>query len=90
MNILSSIVGVVANIGTTKVVTDVVKATLPQTTSKIGKILNFVGIMCIGGIVGDAAQQYAQKEGEKLAEVTAALTGSKSTEEEDNDAGEEN
>jgi len=87
MNILSGIVGVVANIGTTKVVTDVVKTVLPQTTSKIGKFFNFVGILCIGGIVGDAAQQYAEGEVKKLTTMTAKLSGA--TVEEDEDAGEE-
>ena len=93
--ILATIGGVIANIGASKVTTDVIKALVkPENQSKFAKILTAIGIIGISGLVGDAVQTHAEKQIEKGVQVLSGISkiGQKEedkieeSEEEENDA----
>lgn len=75
MNVLAGIGGFISNIAASKVTTDIIKSLTPENTSKIGKVLTFIGTMVIGGMIGDAAEQYAKKEIGKITEAVKLLGG---------------
>lgn len=84
MSILATVGGLIANIGASKVTTDVIKNLIhPEQMSKLGKIMAAIGIIGISGLVGDAVQTHAEKQIEKGMEVlgTVAKIGQKTEEE---------
>ena len=84
--ILSTIAGLIANIGASKVTTDVIKNLIhPENMSKLGKIMTAIGVIGISGLVGDAVQTHTEKQVEKGIEVltTVAKIGQKPAEAED-------
>lgn len=86
MNILAGIGGFISNIAASKVTTDIIKSLTPENTSKIGKVLNFIGTMVIGGMVGSAAEDYAKKEIGKVSEAVKLLSGNSKDESEEDEA----
>lgn len=92
MSILGTIGGLIANIGASKVTTDVIKNIIhPENMSKLGKVMTAIGIIGISGLVGDAVQTHAEKQIEKGMEVlgTVAKIGQKTEEKIEEDSEEE-
>jgi len=64
--ILATIGGIIANIGASKVTTDIIKNLVNlENQSKIGKIFTAIGMIGISGLVGDAVQTYSENQIEK-------------------------
>lgn len=75
MSILGTIGGLIANIGASKVTTDVIKNLVhPENMSKIGKVMTAIGIIGISGLVGDAVQTHAENQIEKGVQVLQGIS----------------
>lgn len=83
-NLLGQFAGLVASMGASEVVTNIIKSTTPGDLNKYKKGLVMVGSIVIGGMAGEAAANYVDRQ----------ITGIKSaihdmTREDDTDEGEQ-
>ena len=56
---VKTVVGLVTGVGAGTIVGNIVKATTPETVTRVGRITIVIGTFFVGGMVGDAAAKYA-------------------------------
>ena len=67
--IAKGVIGLTAGIGSSVVVNNVAKATLPIGASKFNRIATLIGSFAIGGVVSAAVEKHSDEEFEKLARI---------------------
>lgn len=83
-NLLGQFAGLVASMGASEVVTNIIKSTTPGDLNKYKKGLVMVGSIVIGGMAGEAAAKYVDRQ---ITEIKTAIHDM--TREDDTDEGEQ-
>lgn len=66
INTVKVIVGSASSIGAGTVISNIVKATTPETVTMVGRISITIGTVVISGMIGEMAAKYATGEVDKI------------------------